>query len=56
VPALDGGRILVIALEAVTRRKLGARVEGWINSAGFYSVMLLILFVTWRDVGRLVGK
>jgi regulator of sigma E protease len=55
VPALDGGRILIITLETVSRRKLGARVEGWINSAGFYGVVLLILFVTWRDVGRLVG-
>jgi len=56
VPALDGGRILVIALEAVTRRKLGARVEGWINGVGFYGVIALILFVTWGDVGRLFGR
>lgn len=49
-PALDGGRLLFLAIEAIRRRALSKRVEGAIHAVGFAVLMLLVLFVTYRDV------
>ncbi|GMR19000.1 MAG: RIP metalloprotease RseP [Patescibacteria group bacterium] len=50
IPALDGGRILFIALEAIRRKKLSPRVEQMINSLGFAFLLLLIALITLRDI------
>jgi regulator of sigma E protease len=52
-PALDGGRILFLAIERVIRRKLPQNAEAWVNVAGFGLLLLLILVITVRDVGRI---
>lgn len=54
-PALDGGRLLFIGVEAVTRKKVSARVEATINNIGFLILMALLLIVTVGDVRRLVS-
>ncbi|MCF0247294.1 MAG: RIP metalloprotease RseP [Synergistes sp.] len=54
-PALDGGRIIFIAVELVTRRKIPQRVETMIHYAGFVILIALILFVTGKDIYRLFG-
>lgn len=55
-PALDGGRILFIGLEKILRRPVARKVEGWIHGAGFALLILLVLFVTYRDLGRYGGR
>lgn len=55
-PALDGGRILFILIEKVLRRPVPRKVEGWIHSVGFAFLILLVLFVTYRDLGRYGGR
>jgi len=52
-PALDGGRVAFLAIEKIIRRKLPQNAEAWVNVIGFGLLLLLILFVTVRDVGRI---
>ncbi|EFQ23839.1 membrane-associated zinc metalloprotease [Aminomonas paucivorans DSM 12260] len=53
-PALDGGRLVFVGLEAVLRRKVPERYENYIHYAGFVLLLTMILFVTWKDVSRLL--
>lgn len=54
-PALDGGRLVFIAYEAVFRRKPKAIIEGYTNAIGMSLLILMILIVTFNDIKRLVG-
>ncbi len=52
LPALDGGRIVVVAIEAISRKKIPFKYYSWVNVAGFFALMLLLLVVTINDVRR----
>ena len=58
-PALDGGRILFLAIEKVRRRKGSEIVEGWAHTFGFLLLMIVVILVTYRDLvhygGQIVG-
>jgi len=57
IPALDGGRLVFLAYEIVTRRRVNERVENWLHFAGFVLLFGLILAVTvFGDLPRLLGK
>lgn len=53
-PALDGGRLLFVAIEAITRREIPPVWAGWLNAAGFLILMLLMVAVTYNDIVRLI--
>lgn len=53
LPALDGGRLLMIAVEKVTRRKLPAKWVGWVNLAGLGLLLALMAAVTVSDIVKL---
>lgn len=53
IPALDGGRILFVLLEMILRRRLPAKVENWIHTAGFVLLISLMIFITYQDVHNL---
>lgn len=53
IPALDGGRLLFLGYEAVTRKKVPAKFEAIVNNVAFLLLMLLFVFVTWNDILRL---
>jgi regulator of sigma E protease len=53
-PALDGGRLLFIGIEAVTGRKVSSRVEGTIHSIGMIILLTLLLAITIGDIRRLI--
>ncbi len=53
IPALDGGRILFVLLEMITRRRLPEKVENWIHTAGFVVLIALIILVTCKDIYNL---
>lgn len=55
LPALDGGRILFMLLEAVRGKPINQKVEGAIHNAGFILLILLMLYVTANDIMKLVG-
>lgn len=54
MPALDGGRLLFVAFEAVTRRAINPVWAGRLNLVGFVLLMLLMVIVTWNDIARLL--
>ncbi len=54
VPALDGGRLFFLLIEAIIRRPIPQKYEIAINGAGFVLLMGLMLFVTFNDVSRLL--
>lgn len=49
-PALDGGRLVMVLGEAITRKKIPTKVLGIINGSGFLILILLMVFVTVRDI------
>jgi regulator of sigma E protease len=53
-PAFDGGRVFVLIIEAVIRRKIKPAIVNWINLIGFALIILLMLFITYKDILRLV--
>lgn len=50
IPALDGGRILFIGIEALRRKKLSPRTETAINSVGLAVLITLIVLLSVRDI------
>ena len=53
LPALDGGRLLFLFLEAVRRKPINPRYEGMVHAIGFALLMGLVIFATFNDIGRL---
>ncbi len=56
IPALDGGRIMFLGYEFVTRKKPSKKVENIINNVFFILLMILFVFVTYNDIVRLIRK
>ena len=54
VPALDGGRLLFVAIEAITRRRIPTKVASAANALGFALLILLMVAVTISDIGKLI--
>lgn len=50
IPALDGGRLFFITVEAVTRRKVNPQFETITHTIGMAVLLLLIVLVTFKDV------
>jgi regulator of sigma E protease len=53
LPALDGGRLLFFAIEALRGRPIDRQKEGIVHFIGFALLMLLMIIVTWNDIKRL---
>lgn len=53
IPALDGGRLLFLLVEAVRRKPIDPKKEGLIHFVGFALLLLLIVVVTWNDIQRI---
>lgn len=51
-PALDGGRILFIALEKVIGRRFPGKIEQTAHLVGFGLLILLMVLITFRDVQK----
>ena len=54
LPALDGGRLFLLLFEAAFRRRIPEKYEAAINMAGFVLLLLLMVFVTYNDISRLI--
>jgi regulator of sigma E protease len=52
VPFLDGGKLVLILLEAVRRRRLDPRREALIYAVGLALVVVFVIYVTIGDVAR----
>lgn len=56
IPALDGGRIVFLGYELVTRKKPSKKVENIINNIFFILLLILFVVVTYNDILRLIRK
>ena len=54
IPALDGGRIVGVvittAVEAVTRKKINPKYEGYLHGAGMILLMALMAVIMFKDI------
>ncbi len=55
-PALDGGRILFVMIEAIIRRQIKPVVANTVNAIGFSLLILLMIVVTYKDIVRMFVK
>ena len=53
-PALDGGRLVFLVIEAIRRKPVDRNLEGAIHFAGIVLLMLLMVFVMYNDILRLI--
>lgn len=53
LPALDGGRILFILIEAIRRKPVNPKYEAYIHGVGLLLLFALMIFVTLKDIWRL---
>lgn len=52
-PALDGGRLVIVLLERISRRKFSKTVINIIHASGFLLLIGLMIFLSIGDIGRL---
>ena len=56
IPVFDGGRVLILLIEKITRKKSSENLEAILNYVGFALMILLMVYVTFNDIIRLVVK
>lgn len=54
LPALDGGRLVFILIEAVRGKPIDPAKEGYVHFAGFVILMLFMVFVMYNDILRII--
>lgn len=55
IPALDGGHLMFLIYEGVTRREPSPKVRMWLQQIGFLILLGIILFATFNDILRQFG-
>jgi len=50
IPAVDGGRILFLIIEKVRQRPITQRTEALVNNISFSLLIILLFFVTIKDI------
>ncbi|HJC89394.1 MAG TPA: RIP metalloprotease RseP [Candidatus Mediterraneibacter excrementigallinarum] len=53
IPALDGGRLVFLIVEAIRRKRIPPEKEGMVHFAGFALLMVLMVVVMYNDILRL---
>lgn len=55
-PALDGGRLVFLIVEAIRRKPCPAKVEGMIHFVGLAALMLLMIAITFQDISKIFTR
>jgi regulator of sigma E protease len=55
IPALDGGRLLFVLLEAIRGKRVEPAQEGLVHMVGFGLLLLLVGVITVREIGALLN-
>lgn len=53
-PMLDGGKLVLIGVEAVRGKPISPEKEGYISLVGFALIILLGIFAAYNDIVRIV--
>ena len=56
IPALDGGHVLFLLIEVITRRKPSDKVLMWAQMVGMALLFTLMFYATFNDISRLFGR
>lgn len=54
IPALDGGRLFFLLIEATTKRRVHAEVERWVHTIGMALLLLLTFLITFSDIKKII--
>jgi regulator of sigma E protease len=54
IPALDGGRLVFLGFEWITKKPLSRKLENSINMFMFYTLMLVFVYVSYHDILRVI--
>ena len=54
IPALDGARLIFLGLEGIRRKPVSPEREGMVHMVGFVVLMVLAVFIAYRDIVRLL--
>ncbi len=54
LPAFDGGRLLFVIIEKIKGKPVDPKFENTIHAIGFFLLMLLMLYITYNDIIRLI--
>lgn len=55
LPIVDGGHVVLGTLEIIFRRPVGGKILEWIQTGFMFLILFFFLFVTFKDVGDMVG-
>ncbi|PID73478.1 MAG: RIP metalloprotease RseP [Desulfobacterales bacterium] len=55
IPVLDGGHLLFFGLEVILRRPVDIAIREKALQAGFFALMLLMVFALYNDIARIFG-
>lgn len=55
-PALDGGRLLIVGIEAIKRKMISPKITNTLNLVGFALLIVFMIAVTFSDIKRLFGN
>jgi regulator of sigma E protease len=54
IPALDGGRVVALllttAIQAITKKKIDPKYEGYIHAAGMILLLAFMALITFKDI------
>lgn len=53
IPALDGGRFVLLIVEAIRGKRLNAKIEGMVNIATFFLLIGLMIIIMFNDVRKI---
>ena len=53
-PPLDGGKVVIVLFETITRKKISEKVESIISYVGFGLLILLTIVITIKDIIRII--
>lgn len=53
LPALDGGRLVFLVVEAIRRKRIPPEKEGYVHLVGITLLMALMVFVMFNDIRRI---
>ena len=60
IPALDGGRVFLLIvtciIEAITKKKLDPKYEGYIHAAGMVLLLALMGYIMFNDIMKIIRK
>lgn len=55
LPALDGGRLIFLVIEGIRRKPVPPEKEGMVHAIGMGLLLMLIVFITYKDIIRLIA-